>query len=87
MPPVSNLVVWMPPIHRIDGVEVQDLPLSRMQEAHIIAGRILICDYGSGQRQNHCGNPQHAKIMRLILPPKHHWVTSVKVEICVLVEL
>ena len=37
----------MPPIHRIDGVEVEQSPLSRVKEAHIIAGGVLFGYDGS----------------------------------------
>ena len=41
----------MPPIHRIDGVEVEQSPLSRVKEAHIIAGGVLIGYDGSFEFQ------------------------------------
>ena len=52
MPLISIRVAWVPPIHRIDGVEIEHLPLPRMQEAHIVAGGVLIGNHGAGKRQH-----------------------------------
>ncbi len=42
MPPIGDLVVRMTPIHCIDGIKVQQLPLLRMKKAYVVAGGILV---------------------------------------------
>jgi hypothetical protein len=57
-----------------------------MQEAHIVAGGILIRYDGSFKFQHLWRYLQHAEIRRISLPFEQHWIPRVKIKVGVLVE-
>ena len=87
VPEVDNLIIRVAPIHGVDIIEIQQLPLRRMQKAHVIAGGITIRNYYSIELKHVGGNAKRTKISGLILALEQHGIAGMKIQIGVLVQL
>src|SRR5271165_3648347 len=72
VPPIGDRIVRMPPVHRIYGVKIQQLPLLRVQETNVIASGVPIGNHDPVDRQHLRRHAQYAEAQRFVIALEQH---------------